>query len=381
MSTRISQKTLSLAVAVGLVLLAVAPAARATDAPPARRVVDRIVALVGQEVITGYDVDAGLIPYLPLIYRIDDPVKRMEALELRRSKVLDELVNEVLVLEEAARLELPVSSEEVEAHIRKTRARAGWSEAEMEANLKQLGYPSLDAYREKTRKEMLKAYAFQIRVGSRVDVTTDEVEAEFKTRHPGGKQEQVRARHILVRLPEVMTLEELNGKREELRQLRERIVAGEIEFDAAARTLSEHAETARYGGDLGFFSRYVLDEVLTANAFALRVGEISDVIQSSMGFHVIELLERRAQDIDDFDREEIMGLIHKDLTTQESERVYRQWIREMREQAFVEIRLKPITAELPPSAPEGDDSAPDEGGDPERPSVAPLDEPTPDEAP
>ncbi len=319
----------------------------ATVASAERLLVDRVAALVGDEVITEYEVQQAIGPGLAEINRIDDPQTRLKEFDRRRFEALDELVAEVLVLEEAEKLELPVSDEEVDAHIRRTMQMSGWTEAELLANLRQLGYETLDAYREKTRKEMLKAYAFQIRVGARVNVTEEEVKAEFRERYPNDQQEQVRARHILLRVPELTTANEMAEIYEKAQRIRREITSGELTFEEAARRYSEDTGSASGGGDLGFFTRYLLDERFTAYAFGLDEGELSEVVETPLGVHLIEVTDRRWRDIDSFDREELESFIHQSLTMKARERAYRQWIRELRAGAYIDIRMPSLLDDHP----------------------------------
>jgi len=339
------RRSITAAALLALVAIGLGWAAPATAAESARRVLDRIVALVGGEVITQFELDQAVAPFLPRIYRIEDPTKRMKALDERRFEVLDQLVNDQLILEEARRLDLPVTDEEVEQHIQKTLRQAGWTLDELVENLKQLGYASLDAYREKTREELLKAYAFQIRVGSRVNVTEEEVDQEFRERHPGNQQEEVKASHILLRVPDVVTVGRLADLRDQADDIRKAILAGEVTFEDAAKRWSEDTGTAADGGDLGWFTRYVLDETFTAQAFSLRPGELSEVIQTPLGIHIIKVTDRRKVEIDEFDEEEIRAFVRHELTTRARERAYRQWIRELRETAYIDVRLKPVVDE------------------------------------
>lgn len=329
------------ALALLILLLSSGAVAAESEAAP-REVIDGIAALVGSEVVTLHDVDQALAPYLPDIYRIADPGERMAAIDKKRFEMLDSLVNEMLVLEEARRLELPVTDEEVEAHVHKTMLSNGWTEEELVANLAQLGYGSLDAYREKTRREMLKAYAFQIRVGSRVNVTAEEIDREYAARHPDGMQEEVRASHILLRIPEVITIAKLGEMRDEAERIRALAVSGEQEFGELAALYSQDTATARDGGDLGYFTRFLLDETFTKHAFALQPGELSDVVQTKFGFHIIKVTDRRKVEIDDFAKEELRGFIQHELTTQARERAYRQWMRELRESAYIDTRMKSL---------------------------------------
>lgn len=327
-----------------------------TTAGP-RRVLDRVAALVGEEIVTEHEVDVAVRPYLSQIYRIEDPVERMKALDKRRFEVLDQLINEVLMLEEARRLELPVSDEEVEAHIQKTMRANGWTLAELEANLKQLGYDSVAAYREKTRKDMLKSYAFQVRVGARVNVTQAEVQRTYEERYGGGEQEEVRASHILIRMPATFSQDTLDAARAKAEKVQKLAASGVRPFAELAAEYSEDGATAAGGGDLGYFTRYLLDETITRHAFALRPGEVSGVIETPLGFHVLKVTDRRSVPIDDFAREEILSLISQELTIAARERAFRQWMRELRESAYIEIRLPSVLeqkaeAEKPSPAPE-----------------------------
>nr|MBC7245371.1 peptidylprolyl isomerase [Chloroflexota bacterium] len=91
--------------------------------------------------------------------------------------------------------------------------------------------------------------------------------------------EQVHARHILVETEE------------EAQKVKERLQAGE-DFAALAKELSKDTGSASEGGDLGWFPRGVMVTAFEEAAFALQPGEISDIVQTSFGYHIINLIER-----------------------------------------------------------------------------------------
>ncbi len=109
--------------------------------------------------------------------------------------------------------------------------------------------------------------------------------AEFQT------PEQVRARHILVRFDtaEPSTLE---SARTRASALRERIVAGEA-FEEVARAESEDPGSKERGGDLGFFPRGVNAPALEDAAFALAPGDLSEIVKSDFGFHIVRVEEHQ----------------------------------------------------------------------------------------
>jgi peptidyl-prolyl cis-trans isomerase D len=98
---------------------------------------------------------------------------------------------------------------------------------------------------------------------------------------------EVHARHIL--------LSEKAGGQSRLATIRQEIVDKKITFEEAAKKYSEDTSNAPKGGDLGFFKKEEMDEVFSKAAFELKnSGDISAVIKSSFGFHIIQLVEQRA---------------------------------------------------------------------------------------
>ncbi|MEM9174043.1 MAG: SurA N-terminal domain-containing protein [Myxococcota bacterium] len=103
--------------------------------------------------------------------------------------------------------------------------------------------------------------------------------------------EQVRARHILVRVPEGASDDETEAARARAQAARDRILAGEA-FGAVAGALSDDLGTKDIGGDLGRFARGSNDPALDAAAFELEAGAVSEVIRSDVGWHVVRVDEK-----------------------------------------------------------------------------------------
>jgi peptidyl-prolyl cis-trans isomerase SurA len=144
--------------------------------------------------------------------------------------------------------------------------------------------------------------------------------------------EQTHARHILVRTNEVVSEEE--GRRK-LQELRERIVNG-ADFAELARLHSDDGSATR-GGDLGWlypgdtvpeFERAVAD---------LKPLEVSQPVKTQFGWHLIQVLERRTADASS-DRKRLEA--RKALRDRKSDEAYQEWLRQMRDRAYVEYRLE-----------------------------------------
>jgi parvulin-like peptidyl-prolyl isomerase len=123
-------------------------------------------------------------------------------------------------------------------------------------------------------------------------------EAELRRYYEENKdyfdQIKVRASHIVIRVPASATPAEVQESRARLEKLRQDILAGKIDFAEAARKYSQ-CPSSQDGGNIGyFFRKYTVQEPIAKAAFAMKVGELSDVIQSDYGLHVIKVTDRKA---------------------------------------------------------------------------------------
>ena len=112
----------------------------------------------------------------------------------------------------------------------------------------------------------------------------------------------VRASHIVIRLAAEAGGAERQSTRAKLQALRNEIVSGKIDFAEAAKKHSQ-CVSAPSGGDLGYFPRkFMVDEAFGRAAFALKVGEISDVVQSDYGMHLIKVTDRKPGQPSDYNK-------------------------------------------------------------------------------
>jgi len=150
--------------------------------------------------------------------------------------------------------------------------------------------------------------AFLASEAERVRAAYDERSDEYD------RPEQVRARHILVQLPEDADAETEAAARKKMDAIVERIRKG-ADFADVALEVSEDPGTKDQGGDLGFFARGGIVPALEEAAFSLEPGAISEVIRTPSGLHLIRVEERRAAMVEPF--EEARDEIARDLLRQE----------------------------------------------------------------
>ena len=144
--------------------------------------------------------------------------------------------------------------------------------------------------------------------------------------------DQTHARHILLKLSEVVS--EKDAKRK-MDGIKERIDNGS-KFEDMARQYSEDG-SANNGGDLGWVNPGDTVPPFEKAMNTLGLGEISEPVLSPFGWHIIQVLERRQQDMT---KEASRLKARQEIRLRKSEEAYQDWIRELRDRAFVELRLE-----------------------------------------
>jgi peptidyl-prolyl cis-trans isomerase SurA len=140
---------------------------------------------------------------------------------------------------------------------------------------------------------------------------------------------QTHVRHILLRPSEIQSIKDANSK---LLLMRNRVLSGG-DFTALARAHSEDTASASNGGDLGWVSPKQLVPEFERAMNQLGPGELSEPVQTSFGLHLIQVLERRDQDVTE-ERERISA--RKQIHARKADEFYEQWVRQLRDEAFVE---------------------------------------------
>jgi len=143
---------------------------------------------------------------------------------------------------------------------------------------------------------------------------------------------QTRVRHILIK-PSELTSE--SDARNRLLQIRERVEQGGAKFEDLARQYSEDLGSGAKGGELNWVSPGDLVPEFQKAMDALKPGELSQPVQSPFGWHLIQVLERRQQDVTE-ERQRLQA--RQNIRDRKSEEAFQEWVRQVRDQAYVELR-------------------------------------------
>jgi len=153
---------------------------------------------------------------------------------------------------------------------------------------------------------------------------------EIRSRNSPTVIEQTRLRHILVKVNETTSNDDAKVKAE---RIRERIAQG-AKFEDQAKANSEDASAAK-GGDLGWVSPGDTVPDFERAMNALQPGELSAAVRTPFGWHLIQVQERRSQDVT---KEKAREQARVALRQRKSEEAFQDWVRQMRDRSYVEIR-------------------------------------------
>ena len=251
---------------------------------------DQIIAVVDDKIVLRSDVENKLRQEL-IGRRIDVRTVPQAELENMFNKILENEIQRNLLLVRAREDSIEVDDERVEesvrAQIRLIKEQFG--AAAFAEELKKAGLTERqmrDNYREQIRNQYLEQSMYGLLV-QQVKVSPRDIK-EFQEKYRRGESSIVSLSHIFVE-PAAST-EQQDKIRPQAEALLERIRAGE-DFADLAKEYSQDPGSASQGGDLGFFGRGTMVPAFEDVAFSLKVGEVSDLVQSQFGFHIIRVEE------------------------------------------------------------------------------------------
>lgn len=257
----------------------------------------------------------------------------------------EQVIDQKLLVQEARRDKVQLNEKELEQKLQQIEKRVGGHD-QFVALLKQSG-TNLERYKETAREQELINQFKQSRIMPKVSVTDAEVK-KFYDDNPKffQKPEEVRAQHILIKVPPHATEAQKKEAKAKAEAARQRALKGE-DFSALAKELSEGPSAPR-GGELGFFDRSTMVKPFADAAFALKVGEISPVVETQFGYHVIKVEEHRPAHTQSLD--EVKVPIRNYLTQQKVNQQMQELVSKLKTTAKIEQLSPPQGATPQPPA-------------------------------
>ena len=250
--------------------------------------VDRIVAVVNDEVITQHELRSRLDSALGQLQRQGMSPPPRNVLE---KQMLERLVMDKVQLQQARDMGLRVDDGQLEQALQRIAAGNNLSLSQFRAALEKDGI-TFASFREEIRSEMTIARVREREVESKIFISDGEIDNYLASASGlGSAGEEYQLAHILLRAPESASPEQIQKLRAKADQVLERLSKGE-DFAQLAAAYSDAPDGLK-GGNLGWRSLDRLPAMFAEVGVTLKVGEVSPVLRSSNGFHLIKLLAKR----------------------------------------------------------------------------------------
>lgn len=279
------------ALVLTVLLVSVVQAAPATHTAGQKssqpQTLDRIVAVVNDGVITQNQLNTRVRSATMQLHR---QKVQLPPAEILRQQVLDQMITERAQVQTAKEAGIQVEDNDLDQAMVRVAANQKMTPQQMRQMVEKDGVTWSD-FREEIRNQMMIARVREREVDARVNVTPGEVDNFLANQSATGAGEEVHLAHIVIRIPEGASPETLNKLRLKAVSIDEQARSGR-DFAQLAATYSE-SNDAMQGGDLGFRPVDSLPQVMSSAIANLKPGQVSDVVRSPSGFHIVKLIARK----------------------------------------------------------------------------------------
>jgi len=298
------------------------------------QVVERIVAVVNDEVITLFDLNQTLAPYERQILAMGYADDKQEQMRFKvREDMLNQLIDQKLTDQEIKRYKISVSDKEIDGTVEQIKNTNHYTDESLRNILASQGM-SYDEYREKIKEQILRAKLVNIEVRSRVVITPEETRAYYE-RHPELFQgiRRYHLRNILMKAPASENPNAEQDVAEKFKLVLDQFRSGQS-IEDLARRYSE-APNRDQGGDVGFFSLDQLSPQLQEHLRDLKAGDVTPILRTDQGFQVfyVEAVEAGEGRTLEEATAEIQDRLYKEIVDSK----FKEWLQELRRRSHIKI--------------------------------------------
>ncbi len=249
-------------------------------------------------------------------------------------EVLEYMINSELLYQKSVKDDISIDPAAVEQEMKKMKSQFG-SEEEFNNMLEQVNLTENDVEKQ-IKKGLSIQKLIETEVAGEIKIPEEDVKKYYEDNPETFKQqEQVKASHILVRTEPSADEAAKKEARQKLADMKTKIEEG-ADFAELAREHSECPSSSQ-GGDLGYFGRGQMVKPFEEAAFALDKGEVSDIVETDFGYHLIKVTDKKAEGKTDF--AQVEGNIKEYLKNQKMQDEMMQYIAELKEDAEIKRML------------------------------------------
>ncbi len=297
-------------------------------------IVDRIVAVVNDDIITLFELNQSLKPYAERIMQSGfSPEKEQQMLYKVREDILNQLIEQKIEAQEIKLSNITVSEKEIDNTIERIKEVNFYTDENLRAALDNEGI-TMETYRQRLKEQMLRTRLVNLKVKSKIVITNEDIKSYYEKHQDkyGGKK-KYHLRNIIIKVPLFADNEEKLKIQKRMEAVLEQLAAGES-FEALAAMYSE-SSLADQGGYLGEFELEALSPQLQQAIKDMTAGEYTQVLDTDQGYQIFF--------IDDVETtpgktlEEVSPEIERILFNEVVNQKFREWIEDLRKQSHIKV--------------------------------------------
>jgi len=301
----------------------------------AAEVITGVAAIINEDIITIHELNREYAKVAGELEKKEGALSA-EAGNKLRTEVLNSLIDRKLVRDKIKELNIVISEEEVRQSIEDIKKQNHLSQEALVSALLAQG-TTFDQYKTQMKEQLERLRLMSQEVKSKIQVSERELlEYYEENKALFSEAPSYKARHIFLKVPK-------NAPNAEIKKIMAKALTviaearGDADFAGLAKKYSDDPGAAKDGGDLGTFKKGDMLPEIESAVITMNPGEISDIVTTAAGFHIIKLEEVSAAKVKPF--ETVKAAIEETLYRKKSEERFKQWAEELRKGAAVEIKL------------------------------------------
>ena len=287
---------------------------------------DRIQIIVNDRIITQNEIKIRLAEIIKQGQGQHLPEKKVKEL---RSQMINLLIEEALLDIRADELSIRITDVQLDAEVDRYRKQNGLSQIEFEELLERRQLTLTDfkvGYLKRTRRTQV----INREIRSQISITDEKLRELYDKGE--GKTVRVHARHILLVLEQDALPEEVQKIRQKLSGIKKQIESGKS-FTEMADLYSQDPSVKQNHGDLGFFGKKEIVREFAEVSFSLEPGTLSEPVRSPFGFHLIEVLDKKDDPPESFDK--VKQKLSQQAFKKEFDQKYKAYMKNLKQKARI----------------------------------------------
>jgi peptidyl-prolyl cis-trans isomerase SurA len=297
-------------------------------------VVDRIVAVVNNEIITLFDLNRSFAPYAQNIKALKYPAeKEQQTLYQVRQDILDQLINSMLADQQVQHARITVSQNEIDKAIERLKESRKFTDEQLRQGLASQGM-TMEEYRKEIKEQILRSKLVNREVKSKIVITSEDIKKyydEHREKYAGEKKYHLW--NMFIKVSSGSDSSARKAARNQMESIAAKLKQGQS-FESLVNELKS-ASSAVQGTDLGLYRLEELSEQLRSVVKTMKAGESSTVLDNDFGYQILyvkNIEETQAQSLESVESE-IEELLYTELVDNK----YVEWLDQLRARSHIKI--------------------------------------------